>query len=64
MDDGTMASDESLVVWVAVAPERVDELKALAGKIASVLRQESIYFEVTAAEVEFVRPRSEEGDVS
>ncbi|NLY00793.1 MAG: hypothetical protein GXY83_32255 [Rhodopirellula sp.] len=64
MDDGAMASDRSLKVWVVVDPARVDELRSLAGKFARVLRQESLYFEITEAEVEFVRPPPEIGGVS
>lgn len=64
MDDGSMASDRSLKVWVVVDPSRVDELRSLAGKCARVLKQESLYFEITEAEVEFVRPPPETGEVS
>ena len=64
MADGAMACDKSLKVWVAVDPTRVDELKQLASQFAGVLKQESLYFEVTEAEVEFVRPPVENGEVS
>ncbi len=63
MADGSMTNDKSLKVWVAVDPKRVDELKKLAARFAGVLRQESLYFEVTKAEVEFVRPLLENGEV-
>lgn len=63
MDDGSMASDKSLKVWVAVDPKRVDELKKLAARFAGVLRQESLYFEVTETEVEFIRPLPEDRKV-
>jgi len=63
MDDGSMVSDQSLKVWVAIAPARVGELRALAAKFASVLKQESLYFEVTEAEVEFVRPSPKTGEL-
>jgi hypothetical protein len=56
MDDGTMSRDKSLKVWVVVDPKRVDDLKKMAARFAGVLKQESLYFEVTEAEVEFVRP--------
>jgi len=62
MDDGEMVNDKSLLVWVAVDPSRVEELKKLAARFAAVLRQESLYFEVTGAEVEFVRPLLESGE--
>jgi hypothetical protein len=63
MDDGAMSSDRSLKVWVAVDPERVDELRAIAACIAGRLKQESLYFEVTEAEIEFVRPSLGTGKV-
>ncbi len=63
MDDGSMASDRSLKVWVAVDSARVDQVRKLAAHIAGVLKQESLYFKVTEAEVEFVRPSSETGEV-
>lgn len=63
MDDGTMVNDKSLKVWVAVDPDRVEELKKLAARFAGVLKQESLYFEVTEAEVEFVRPLLKTGEV-
>jgi len=63
MDDGSIARDRLLKVWVAVQPDRVDELRSLAGKFARKLRQESLYFEVTEAQVEFVRPSPERGEV-
>ena len=62
MDNGSMANDRSLKVWVAVDPSRVDELRTLAARFAGVLRQETLYFEVTEAEVEFVRPLPESGE--
>jgi hypothetical protein len=64
MSDGSMANDRSLKVWVAVDPARVDEVRSLAARFASVLRQQSLYFEVTEAEVEFVRPLTSMGDAS
>ena len=62
-DNGSMTNDESLKVWVAVDPKRVDELKELAARFAAELRQESLYFEVTEAQVEFVRPLLETGEI-
>jgi len=64
MDDGSMVNDRSLKVWVAVDPARVDDVRRLAAKFAGVLKQESLYFEVTEAEVEFVRPSPKTGEVS
>ncbi|MGD0460996.1 MAG: hypothetical protein ABSB74_00765 [Tepidisphaeraceae bacterium] len=56
MSNGSMAHDQSLKVWIAVDPKRVGELKKLAARFAGDLKQESLYFEITEAEVEFVRP--------
>ena len=56
MDDGSMAYDKSTKVWIAVDPTQVDELKKLVSKFAGKLKQESLYFEVTDADVELIRP--------
>jgi hypothetical protein len=60
MADGSMAYDPTLEIWVAVEPARIDEVKELARKLARTLKQESIWFEVTNSQVEFVEP-SEDG---
>jgi hypothetical protein len=46
-------------------PARVDEVRRLAARVAGLLKQECIYFEVTDADVEFVRPSvdSDTGDM-
>jgi hypothetical protein len=62
MDNGELVHDKSLMVWVVVDAERVDELRQQARRIAGILKQESLYFEVTEAEPEFVRPLSESGE--
>jgi len=64
MKDGTMVSDKTLDVWVVVDAKRMDELKKLAAKFAALLKQESVYFEVTAAKVEFIPPSHETGEGS
>jgi hypothetical protein len=64
MADGTIVSDKTLDVWVVVDDRRVDELREFAAKCAAILKQESVYFEVTAAEVEFVPPSRETGEAS
>ena len=64
MANGDMARDKSLKVWVAVDPDRVNELKNLARVFAGVLRQEKLWFEVTDAEVELVEPLPETGGES
>ena len=61
MDDGSKARDRSVMVWAVVAQEQVDELRALAARIAVILKQESIYFEVTEVDFDLVRPSDEDG---
>ena len=63
MDDGSFVSDRSIKVWIAVDPMKVDDLKILAARIAGTLKQESIYFEVTDAEVEFIRALPQTGEI-
>jgi hypothetical protein len=60
MADGSMAYDPTLEIWVAVEPDQIDEVRELARKLARTLKQESIWFEVTNSQVEFVEP-SEDG---
>ena len=62
MDDGNFVSDNSLMVWVLVSEDKVDFLKEKAAGFAAVLKQESLYFELTAAEPELIRPRPPKGD--
>ena len=62
MADGTMAQDKSLKVWVVVPPDRVEDLKVLARRFAARLKQETLWFETTDAEVEFLGPLAENGD--
>ena len=61
MADGSMAYDPTLEIWVAVDPDRIDEVKGLARKLARKLKQESLWFEVTNSKVEFVEPADETG---
>ena len=51
MEGGGKARDRSVMVWAVVAPDAVDKLRRLAGRIAACLSRKNIYFEVT--EVEF-----------
>jgi hypothetical protein len=48
-------------VWVLVKSNQIDALKTLARRIAGQLKQETLYFEVTASEVEFLPPLPENG---
>jgi hypothetical protein len=59
MADGSMAYDPSLEIWVAVRPDQIDQVRSLAQKLARKLKQESIWFEVTNSQVEFVEPSDE-----
>ena len=61
MGDGTMAHDRSLKVWVVVKSDQIGDLKTLARRVAGQLKQETLYFEVTASEVEFLPPLPENG---
>jgi hypothetical protein len=56
MADGSRADDRTLVLWVAVPPQRVPELRREVAGFARDLRQESMYFEVSDATVEFIAP--------
>jgi predicted RNA methylase len=62
MSDGSMAADTTLVVWVACDPERIAVLRRMASRFARILKQESIYFEITDSRVEFVGPEPEDVD--
>jgi hypothetical protein len=61
MADGTMQYEPTLEIWVAVAPDRIDELRELTRELARMLKQESIWFEVTNSQVEFVGPDEDGG---
>lgn len=59
MADGNIVTEPSLVLWVAVDPDKIDVLKGMASRFARILKQETIYFEVTDSEVEFIGPETE-----
>ena len=54
--DGTKVKDHSLTVWIVMEEEKVASLKELLKKLAKLLKQEAIYFEVMDCDVEFIRP--------
>jgi hypothetical protein len=56
MADGSRADDRALVLWVAVPPNRVPDLRREVAGFARELRQESMYFEVSDAKVDFIPP--------
>jgi len=62
MDDGSRARDDSIMVWAVVEDRDLDLLKKLAARISRKLKQESIYFEVTNVEFDFIRPSEENGN--
>ena len=62
MRSGDFAHDVSLEIWVVVNADRVEELRQHARRFAGVLRQETLYFEVTDAAVEFLPPLPETGE--
>ena len=62
MDDGSRARDESIMVWAVVDVEEIGVLKKLASRISRKLKQESIYFEVTDVEFDFIRPSDDNGE--
>ncbi len=62
MADGSTAKDTSIVVWVNVDPSRVDDVRKKAGVIARILKQESLYFEVTDIDGYYVPPSPDLAD--
>lgn len=62
MSDGSKARDKSLKIWVAADTNKLDELREVAQGIAGTLKQESLWFEVTDAEVEFLEPPEGAGE--
>jgi hypothetical protein len=62
MSDGSMAADTTLEVWVVCDEGRIAVLRKMARRIARILKQESIYFEITESRVEFVGPEPEDVD--
>jgi hypothetical protein len=61
MADRSMACDTCLEIWVAIDPSREDQLRKMTAKYARILKQESIWFEVTNSRVDFIRPDDEGG---
>ncbi|MBN2266859.1 MAG: hypothetical protein JW725_00765 [Candidatus Babeliaceae bacterium] len=56
MADGSMAYDPTLEIWIAIRSDQTDQVRDLARKLARMLKQESIWFEITNSQVEFVEP--------
>lgn len=60
MADGSMAIDVCDKVIIGVDESDIGKVREVAGNIARVLRQESLYFEVqNGAEIEFIAPSVE-----
>jgi hypothetical protein len=57
--DGSMAHDVCLEVWVAIEPSQEELLRNMTARYARILKQESIWFEVTDSRVDFIRPEDE-----
>ena len=49
MKDGTRIKDHSLKIWIVIEEEKVPLLKELIKKIARLLEQETIYFDMMVA---------------
>jgi hypothetical protein len=64
MADGTTAKDKSIVAWVTVDKRQLEEVRMKAARIAAILKQEALYFEVTDVEQDFVKPSFETGEES
>jgi len=54
--DGTRVKDHSLTVWIVMEEEKVASLKNIIKKIARLLQQEAIYFEVMECDMELIGP--------
>ncbi len=55
MDNGYLAIDQTLKIWVVVDSSKLNELREWAADCARVFEQESIYFEHKETCVDFVR---------
>jgi hypothetical protein len=56
---GKKQVERLLQVWVVVEEAQLDQLRHMVARYASLLAQESMYFEVAASQVEFIVPLSE-----
>lgn len=56
LEDGTKVKDKSLNVWIVMDDEKVVILKKFIKKLARILKQEAIYFEVMDWTGEFIGP--------
>jgi hypothetical protein len=61
MASGAMAHDMCLEIWIAVEPLQEELLRKMTARYAKMLKQESIWFEVTNSKVDFIRPDDEGG---
>jgi hypothetical protein len=59
MAGGKRADDVSLQVQVALERDQVLVLEAMVARFAKVLKQESMWFEVTESDVRLVKPEPE-----
>jgi len=56
MKDGTRIKDHSLKIWIVIEEEKVPLLKELIKKIARLLEQEAIYFDMMDCDMELIGP--------
>ncbi|MGD0092535.1 MAG: hypothetical protein ABSE73_21680 [Planctomycetota bacterium] len=54
MADGRKQTDPSREIWCLVQPSQLDQLRDLVRQFGRELGQESMYFEVTGSEVDFI----------
>jgi hypothetical protein len=62
MANGRGADDQSIELWVGIEKDRLPELVRMARRFAKMLKQESIWFEVTKSDVRLVKPEPESED--
>lgn len=60
MESGKKQVDQCVQVWVDVDEADVPELKTMVAGFATLLDQESMYFEVVVSDIEFIKPQPKE----
>lgn len=63
MRSGAKQVDRSLQVWIVVDEELETELRTRVAGFAALLGQESMYFERTASDIDFIPPSDVGGEV-
>jgi hypothetical protein len=62
MANGRRADDQSIQLWVGIEKDQLPALERMARRFARMLKQESIWFEVTKSDVRLVKPEPESED--